>query len=62
MLSGWSELWMKCQDFFHRGQLVWELRIQGHAFQLIPDPQPHQIITSKLRTGHALTLFPIKRP
>jgi len=47
-----SEFRSECQDFLHRSQLVRELRIQGHAFQLIPNPQPKQVITCDLWSGY----------
>jgi hypothetical protein len=56
-LFRWSEFRPQRQDFLHRSQPVRKLWVQGHTFQLISNPQPHQIVARKLRAGHALRKF-----
>jgi len=46
-LFRWPQFQSECQDFLHGSQPVWELRIQGYTFQIVPDPQPHQVVARK---------------
>jgi hypothetical protein len=54
VLFGRSEFRPERQHFFHRSQLIWGFRVQGHPFQLIPYTQSHQVISCELWSGHTL--------
>jgi len=53
-LLRWPQFRPERQDFLHASQPIWEFRVQGHAFQLVTDPQPHQVVAHELWSGHAL--------